>query len=42
MGRIALFDTIHGLAILFELLFSFIYGTFSKKFLILVKVAVPK
>ena len=31
MGLIALFGTIHDLIVLFQLLFNFIYSTFSKK-----------
>ena len=38
MGPTALFGTIHGsLIILFQLIFTFIYNTFSKKFLISTK-----
>ena len=42
MGSTAFFGTIHGPAILFQLTFTFIYNTFSNKFLISVKQAVSK
>ena len=32
MGPIALFGTIHGFTVLFQLTFTFIYSTFNKKF----------
>ena len=37
MGHIALFGTIHGSTVLFQLTSTFIYSTFSNNFLVLVK-----
>ena len=37
MSPIALFNTIHGPTVLFELTFTFIYNTFSNKFSVSIK-----
>ena len=37
MSAIAFFSTIYGSTVLFQLHFSFVYRTFSKKFLVLAK-----
>ena len=37
MGLTALFGTIHGPIVLFQLIFTFIYSTFSNIFLVLTK-----
>ena len=37
MGPTALFDTIHEFNVLFQLTFTFIYSTFSKKILVSAK-----
>ena len=42
IGLIALFSTIMGFIVLSQLIFSFIYSTFNKKFSVSAKLAIPK
>ena len=42
IGLIALFSAIYRHIVLFQLTFSFIYSTFSKKILVSIKKVVPK
>ena len=42
MNSIGLFDTIHNFTVLFQLTSTFIYSTFSNRFLILTKLTISK